>query len=64
MQIWQPWEFTNFNLVIFLLYEAMSRRLLSFSSVGRKAEYGLTIYLDLYHSSQLPKKVSQNQLAR
>ena len=48
--------YKTFNLVIFLLYEAMSRGLLSFSSVGRKAEYGLTIYFGLYHCSQLPKK--------
>ena len=34
---------------------AMSRGLLSLSSVGRKAEYSLTIFLGLYQCSQLPK---------
>ena len=32
-----------------------SSGLLSFSSVGQKAEYGLTIYFGLYHCSQLTK---------
>ena len=43
---------------------AMSRGLLSFSSIGRKAECGLTIYFGLFHCSQLPKKVSLNKLAQ
>ena len=36
--------------------QAMSRGRLSFSSVGRIAEYGLTIYFGLYYCSHLPKK--------
>ena len=38
----------------------MSRGLLSFSFLGRKAEYGLTIYFSLYRSSPLLKKNPKN----
>ena len=47
-----------------MLTWALSRAHLYFTSVGRKAEYCLTIYFGSHHCSPLPKKNSQSKLAR